>query len=640
MTTDVAIADWHHGFNVPFSDRTSTGQTAEGAYPAPVAIDGRGYVPDLAKYERRTLPQLRTQSDTSQEPGEQSLEIEGVWKRTGTAAYLGAGQEFYDDATSDRHQFYKSRGIDGWTRRKIRLLNDTHRVRQSVNSGLRLLKVGAYMVLADGLFALSSADPTTPGTWVIDDTSAAPILAMATNGSKVFLACGTSGIRQFVPGTPGGSVLTAPATFAATLVVYANGWLVATKANLIVSVDSVGATTVVGNHLNPGFTWNTGTSAPNAIYLAGNAGDHAEFYRLIVDPSTGANLVAPIFAGQLPAGETINCMSYYDGSVLLGTSRGLRVATIDGSGGLSPGPVIEDPSGTGVACFDARGQYAWFGWVNDFDQNHRGLARADLAHYTEAGVPAYAADLSATPATAAGQTTAVATWRVGAKDYRVFAIDGDGIFTEADYLVPEGAIDIGFLGEASPEQKTLGSISVAHDPLEGTVTMLMTNEDGENVDASSEIQASVTSGSIQRTLQGELLDLTLVLERSGLDITAGPVLRRWTLSVIPAPQSVEEILVPILMGNSVEDPFTGKRFLYDPYEEFHALKAIENSRRVVTYREGQISQDVTIRSVEIPGVSYLGRADRDWAKDRRFFETVMVVRMITLDGVPPRVGGI
>ena len=640
MTVDVDIFDWRHGFDTPFSPRTTTGQTAEGAYPAPVAIDGREYVIDLARYARRTLPQLRTQSDTSQEPGEQSLEIEGMWKRTGTAAYLGAGQRFYDDVDSDRHRFWQSRGIDGWTRRQIRLLNDTSRVRATANTGLRLLKVGGYMVLVDGNQCYASSDPLTPGTWVIQDSPGVPVLSIATNGSLVFEACGSGGIRKFVPGTPGGSSFVAGGVFAATLVVYANGWLVGTKANLIDSFDSAGAPTTVGRHRNPGFTWNTGTSAPNAIYLAGNAGDRAEIHRITVDPNTGASLLPPVFAGELPAGETINCISYYVGTMLLGTSRGLRVATINSDGGLSIGPVIEEPSGQGVACFDGRGQYAWFGWVNDYDSDHRGLARADLAHYTEAGVPAYAADLSASPATASGITSAVASWRAGGKDYRLFAIDGDGIFAEADELVPEGAIDVGWLGQASPEQKSMGSISVSHDALEGTVTMTVANEEGQSEEAVSQIQASFGSGSVDRNLIGELLDLTLTLDRSALDPTAGPVVHRWTLSVIPAPPAVEEIIIPIIMLNTVNDSQTDKKFLYDTYEEFFRLKEIENSRRVVTYREGQISYDVTIRSVEIPGIDYLGRADRKWAKDRRFFETTMNVRMITLDGVPPRVGGI
>ncbi len=638
--TAQAIQDFRHGFDTPWSDRTTGGQTTEGAYPFPVAIDGRGYIPDLSKYERRTLAQLRTQSDTSQEPGEQSLEIEGVWKRTGVAAYLGAGQQFYDDVDSDRHRFYKSRGIDGWTRRKIQLLHDTGKVRDSANSGLRLLKVGTHMVLADGTQALISSDPLTAGTWSVSDTASSPILTMASNGVKVFTACGTAGIRQFTPGVGSASVLVAGGTFAATLVVYANGWLVAGAANVLQSIAASGTPTMIGSHPNPSFTWNTGTSAPNAIYVAGNAGDRAEIHRVVVDPQTGADLLPPVFAGDLPAGETINVLAYYAGTMLIGTSRGLRAATLNADGGLAIGPVIEDKSGEGVACFDGRGQYAWFGWVNDYDSNHRGLARANLARYTEDGVPAYSADLSANPAVAAGQTTAVASWRVNATDYRVFAIDGQGVFAEIDNLVPEGAIDVGFLGEASPEQKALGALSVSHEALMGTVTLQVRNEQGQEVEASSEIQASYGSGSVSRQLSGELLDLTIVLDRSEDDVTAGPVVRRWTMSVIPAPPAVEEIILPILMGNQVRDEKTGTVHQYDTYEEFFRLKEIENSRRVVTYREGQISYDVTIRSVEVPGVSYLGKADRDWAKDRRFFETLLNVRMITLDGVPPRVGGI
>lgn len=632
----MTITDFHQGFDTPFSDRTTTGQTTEGAYPFPVAIDGRGYIIDLTKYQRRTLNQLRAQSDTSQEPGEQSLEIEGVWKRTGTAAIRGAGQRFYDDTDSDRHRYWKSRGIDPWKRRELRLLHGTERVRVSTASGSLLLTVGDYLVVSDDATVLASTTPRAGGFVDQDIFSGAagqPVLSMASNGIAVFCACGSGGVRQFTPGTPGGTAL---GSLTPGLVVYANGWLVVADGPLVSSLSASGVATTVGPHQNAGFVWNTGTSAPNAIYLGGNAGDRAQIHRIGID-QTGGALTAPIFAGDLPAGETIHVLSYYSGTMLIGTSRGLRAATIAADGGLSIGPVIEDLSGEGVRCFEARGQYAWYGHVNDYDADHRGLARADLSRYTEDGVPAYAPDLAST--VTSGAVSGVASWREGTTDYRLFTVDGSGLWTEHDDLVTDGAIDIGYLGQASPELKQLQSVSVSTDALEGTVTMLVTNEEGQQVDASAEVQASYQSGEMQRSVAGELLDLTLVLNRSTLDTTAGPVVKRWTVRVIPAPPAVEEIIIPILMGNEVRDAATDVVHYYNPYAEFFRLKQLESARTVVTYREGQVSYDVTIREVNLEGATILGPAPRKWAKDRTFFDGIIGVRMITLDGVPPRVAG-
>ena len=56
-------------------------------------------------------------------------------------------------------------------------------------------------------------------------------------------------------------------------------------------------------------------------------GDRAEVYYVGVNTSTGA-LLAAVHAMHLPYGETINCMEHYGGLILLGTSKGFRLALI------------------------------------------------------------------------------------------------------------------------------------------------------------------------------------------------------------------------------------------------------------------------------------------------------------------------
>lgn len=631
MTT-FGVQDFLHGFDVGFWDGEIPVESAEGgAGTAPVSINGRPYVIDLKKYQRRTLAQFRQQSDTSREPGEQSLSIEGVWKRTGSSSYLGAGQEFYDDDDSERRQFYRSRGIDPWTPRQVCLLRDTTRVRTTVLSDLHVAKVNGHIVFVDGATVLASSDPRD-GAWTDQAIggSGSTITSITDDGRTLYAACGPDGIRTVIPGTPGGAVLVNGATFPATLIVFANGWLVGAAAHELKVVAAGGVVTDLFEHRVESFEWVAGTGSPRAIYLAGNSGERGEIYRTAVD-DTGAQLATPVFAGDVPIGETIHTLAYYSGIVLIGTSRGVRVASVLSDGGLEVGPVIEDPSGQGCACFETRGQFAWFGMVNPFDSNRRGLGRADLSRFTEANVPAWAADLASTAT--AGRTVGVATWAEGAEEYRLFAVAGSGLWAETDELVVDGVLDLGFLAQNSPESKTLQTMSVAHDFLVGSITMTVTNESGTAVSAVQENQGTLRSSEFERSVAGERLDVSLTLARDVDDPTEGPCLRRWTIRVVPAPATVEEIVAPLLMGDIVDD--TGARvYAYDPFVEFYRLKQLEAGKTVINYREGQATYRVTIREIAMPEGAH------KWAGRRRFFDTTLFVRMLTLDGIPPKIEGV
>jgi predicted exporter len=184
----------------------------------------------------------------------------------------------------------------------------------------------------------------------------------------------------------------------------------------------------------------------------------------------------------------------------------------------------------------------------------------------------------------------------------------------------------------SPERKSLQSMSVSHEQLHGAILMRVENEQGQSVEAPSEAQATYTSGEMTRPIVGELLSLDLTLTRDEADPTRGPVVRRWTMRVVPAPASVDEILVPILLADVVKDSGTDVEHNYDPFGVLFRLKTLENDRTVVTYREGQASYLVTVRAVGMEGA-------KDWTSNRRFLNGVLMVRLITCEGIPPQLPG-
>ncbi|MCA1842162.1 MAG: hypothetical protein LC792_03040, partial [Actinobacteria bacterium] len=89
----------------------------------PVAINGHAFLADPVV--RQTVPVLRQQADTSPEAGEQSLNPQGLWRRSQESWHHGAGQDFLDGRHGaspygatyvDPSRFRSSKGVDVWTK--------------------------------------------------------------------------------------------------------------------------------------------------------------------------------------------------------------------------------------------------------------------------------------------------------------------------------------------------------------------------------------------------------------------------------------------------------------------------------------------------------------------------------------------
>ena len=80
-----------------------------------VGATAHSYNIEVDQYRRTTVPTLREQRDTSNEPGEQSIDNQ-FWVRSQTDWSFGSGQTHYDHADSNRARFSSSVGIDPWTK--------------------------------------------------------------------------------------------------------------------------------------------------------------------------------------------------------------------------------------------------------------------------------------------------------------------------------------------------------------------------------------------------------------------------------------------------------------------------------------------------------------------------------------------
>ena len=91
----------------------------------PIRLGDRKYNIDLAQFARATVDPIRQGFDTAGQPGEQSLNQAGVWKRSRNDWELGAGQREADSPESGLRQFHTSTGINPWVKNELTLLKDT-----------------------------------------------------------------------------------------------------------------------------------------------------------------------------------------------------------------------------------------------------------------------------------------------------------------------------------------------------------------------------------------------------------------------------------------------------------------------------------------------------------------------------------
>ena len=312
----------------------------------PVLLGTRRYEIDLSALEMDAIESTRQMVDQGLEPGEQSLSNQGIWKRTQEDFRLGAGQEFFDlvaeDSKSSRRRFRASFNIDPWSPRAIKLLRKTSQRASSTADNNRLLLCGGYVYWISGGTIKRVSDPMADpwSTTTCTDSGgvwAAPTVVNAcTDGSIIYLCFGAAGSALWkITGTE----LDPFGAEKADLLGYAKGRLFGTAGPDLFELDSAGVKTDIWTHTNANFDFSVITEAPNAVYVAGNNGDHGEIYACtIIEQSTAID--APFHAASLPDGETINAMAWYGGVMVLGTSKGVRIASINGAGFLGYGPLI------------------------------------------------------------------------------------------------------------------------------------------------------------------------------------------------------------------------------------------------------------------------------------------------------------
>jgi hypothetical protein len=441
-----------------------------------------GFLLDPARYVVQTTESIRQQADQSELPGEHSLSPKGLWRRSQESWHHGAGQVLLDGKTSgtaaDPERYYSSSGVDPWTPGQISLVKDVTKIR-TMSFG-HLVIAGDYVYVSDSSDAevYWSNNPTTTGaTWTSSTIHAGQAAqtpaSLATNGSYVWAALGSSGLHRTVVGAAT-STADVPAQ-ACTLVGYALGRLLIANNHVLYEVDaplSAPTARVLMTHENTNFRWNFIQPGRGCIYAGGNAGGSGgvaadgvgsvgatgEVYRLTLEP-TGTQLGAPVQATYLPDGESIYNVQFYAGGILLSTGRGFRVGVADSAGNIDSGPLIR--STKPVVALEPQDRYAW--WTSA----EGGLARADLGYFTDTLTPAWANDIrQATSLTGTSQSAG----STASNPSLVFhhhdpSGSGSGLYRESVNYVPSGVFRTGQIRFGTTDQKQSRRLDIKFLPL-------------------------------------------------------------------------------------------------------------------------------------------------------------------------------
>ena len=620
-----------------------------------IDADARSYNIDVDQYRRTTIPTLREQRDTSDEPGEQSISSQ-FWLRSQTDWSFGAGQTFYDHANSNRSRFSESSGVDVWTEGQISLLpiceskNDTF-----AWTDVKMKMLGSYMYVAQGtnLYfsnSFNSADADVNWSTVTALASPQTITDIASDGTNVFIAYGSNrAVATVAVGST--SQPSSLGSHTPDFIRIVGGRLFFLDGSNIAEIASNGnkVSGSIDHDLPHAGTWVTVCSGPVGFYAAENTNNTGSIKFISVAAADGL-LDEPQQVAELPRGEEINDMVSYAGILAIATTKGLRIAAMDaGSGSVTYGPVIDDVGEVHSLAADER--FVWFGGGSGK------VYRADLSRFTETLVPAWAADIvSVKDSTSGGADATPSTVsfiaRALGKTYFVDVANGVQGEKSTGELVASGTLTVGDVSWNSQFDKVLRNIEIRYAPSSlsstnneysesgveysgsstqyagasssagGSITATVTNDENVSVTTGNLVNKTPTNITTLVPELSEAFKVQLNLTRDSV-VTAGPIIESWKIKAFPAPTRVDEIILPIILKTRVATSRgRGSAIGYDTKAEYNALKTAMANREVITYQEGSQTDTCVIDQIAMSAEKL--------SDDGNWWEGVCTLRLLTV----------
>jgi len=562
---------------------------------------------DQFPMQRETAEFRRQRIDNERDPGEQSLDS-GFWLRSQSSFHLGAGltsaEPLEINDAEARFRYVTSGGVDVWTPGELRLLHAS--TVANADSTASQLAIGVDTGVLHGYGTTLKYVPLSGSSSTVTWSGTHTITSLTTDGSSYFVGDETGIWKGTLPGSSGTGTRIYSLS-AAPLLRWVKQRLMTAVGESIYEVTNVSPATPpaalpTAHYVHPttGWKWTDFAEGPSAIYACGYAGDTSMIYRMTVTASgTGSSgtigLSQPTVVAELPRGEVALSLYSYLGSLLIiGTSKGLRVASIaETTGALNVGPLLFTATG-GVKDTVAIGSYIYAAAGSAVDcGNHvsrPGLWRVDLATPLDNNNRfACAPDLTAPSGTSgAAEQVTVAGGKV------FFTVSGAGLLKESTDFVSEGWLETGRIRFATLERKAWRDLRlIGSAGMSGTVEGYVSSVG----DTSPSFWSKVIT--ISGAYPDEAGSLNTVSElptanafvalRLVRDISTpeeSPVLGGYQLRALPAPRRSELVQVPILVFDFMLDR-NGLKFGWKgaAWDMVSNLKAMESAKGTVQWRD-------------------------------------------------------
>jgi len=600
---------------------TSIWQNTDVAYD--VALGGMPFIyaiSDARPYIRQTAPFKKEQFDNQTEPGEQSLT--GWWIRSQQSFHGGDGITFYDPAQTttnspDHYRFADSKGVNVWNQGEVTLLKNVtsgHVTTGPIASNgvvqqhLRSIKwstfTGALLHDEYDVDKIKVTDPSNPVHFIDYNSGAdSPVYAICDDGTFAYWITNTSTKKTVYK-----KALTLTSADADTKMfdeigTISNATMEYVKDRIVMCADNkvyefapsaTAMPTPVYTQSATTHVYTSITASGTAIYIAGYNGAHSNIQKFTLSTAgVMPTLTSAITAAELPTGEIVHRIYYYLGYMMIGTNKGIRVATVsDQDGSISYGPLIVE---TTQPCYDFAGNdhYVWCATGVDGEP---GLIRIDLSTQIEPLRFAYANDVyysgvSGHVTTAVcfdGNTSAATADRLMFATAYASSANGAIYVEDASTLNTNGYLRTGYIRYNTLEPKNFKRLIARGNYTYGSMTLETVDADGTEYDVisydSTVPPVEVTTSNPQEA--HEYLAYKFILYRDGTDSTKGPVMKGYQAKSTIATPRQRVMRFPVYCYDvetdryNVQIGYEGRAF-----DRIAQLESIEENGDVITWQD-------------------------------------------------------
>ena len=614
-------------------------------------------------YVRESAPFKKDQFDSSNEPGEQSLT--GWWLRSQTSWHEGAGIKYFEPGIEPTaaFRFKDSRGINPWNIGELRMLPQvyqgyapsgvsTFRGCEANDGSSDCIVVGSdtgslnkLKIVADETTMTSTSYTSGGAATTITGHGGAttyPILSVTTDGTHYYAACSTC-IHKGTINANDDIVL-----YRHSAAAVANAFIKHTKGNLIFSSTNVvyslrtktgslasggsdtngnhtgaaeltltsnntigGSVSVLFSHSNDNWQWVDATGSASNIFIAGKANGHSEIYSIGYDDANNvADFAGAQMAIKLPFGEVINKIEYRLGSLVIATSKGIRIATQDVYGNLILGP-LSFRSETETQCYGitTEDNYAYVSaqatGINGVKNSI--LVRVDLSNQLQDGTYPWAYDLEY-----ASSVTSYSTEVFNINNQLALVINEGGYakiqIEHTTKKVTSGYLDTGIIRYATVEPKFFKYMKINGSISSGDyITISSFDETGTFTSIDSigptSINADVAMTSINAAREAAGFRFYFA---NGTPYTTVPVMTSYQIKSLPASKRQRMIQLPLSCFDIEMDRYNSSAgYVGKAYEHLKELETMEELGDIVTITDYRTDEtyDALIENVNFSNES-------------------------------------